>query len=189
MTVLNRVRATVTGVAGSPYYISGYFLGSSGTPQQASDAWRAMLVAAANLQKGTLLTALDSEVTQIESTTGEAVGAVAVAPGAIIPGVATQDALPLQVQLGVRLNTPTYAAGRRIRGHFSIPGVVEPINVTGSGPNTADATVISFQTALTALVASANADLVVFSRKNGTYAAVTQATVADRWFTLRSRLG
>jgi hypothetical protein len=188
MSLLYRVRAIGTGVGGSPYYFTHYGLTSAGTAQQASDAVRTMLNAGRFLQTSTLNVDMDDSVQTIDTVTGQPVGNEGVNGGAGWLGGNAGEMLPRQVQLGVALRTGTFSAGREIRGHFNMPCIGEAKNATGGGPNTADADVINFGTALTTLVNSTTFEWVVYSRKLGSQATVQSASVANLWFTLRGRL-
>lgn len=184
---MNRVRAVGTGVAGAPFYMNLYFSAAVGTPQQASDAVRTLLVAAAGMECTPLRWTMDSQVPQVESTTGDIVNSIGVTPGADVLATSSGDVLPLQAQVGVRLTTGTYVAGRAIRGHFSVPYIAEALNSTGGGPSTGGTAAIAFQNALTALAASSTVAWVVYSRKNGVFSVVQSAQISTRYFTLRSR--
>lgn len=183
-----RVRAVATGVAGAPYYLTFYAANTALSAQDVSNTFATMLVAGRGLQTSLLTTRMEPTVLTIDSTTGQPVGAQAVATGTGINGSSGSPPLPLQVQLGVNLRTPTYTGGRNIQGHFSLPGMTEELNETGVGPNSTTAAYGEFRDALAQTAGDPNLQWVVFSRKNGTVADVTSATINPRWFTLRTRL-
>lgn len=183
-----RVRATATGVAGAPYYLTFYFAAGTATAQVCTDAVRAFISTARFAVTNSLSFAMDATVVTVDSVSGQPVSAVGVTPGVPIVGGSTAEKLPFQVQMGLKMLTGTYVGGRALQGHICLPGITELQSVSGSGPNLSQDDVVGVQTALTTLAAHPTADWVVWSRKGGNYAVVSQAVISPRWFTLRSRL-
>lgn len=188
MAVGNMYKCTVsvTGVAGSPYYISGYFDRDGGTAQQASDAWYAFVTFTGNASslKAGATYSTGSEVQIVSTTTAQAVAFETITPKTDT-GTGVFDVLPHANQFLIRWRTDDVIAGRRIRGRTSIPlpkvsdqdpnGSVLPAKVTSLNSNAA------------ALVNSTNAQLVVFSKLNGEWSAVVNGSAWTEFSVLRSR--
>lgn len=183
MTAMYRVRTTVTGVAGAPYYLTGYFTVSGGTAQQASDAWFDFCNPGASaLPVGTLMRS-DATVFAVESETGQIGAAVAVTSESV-SGTSANEFLPLFTQTLVRWQTGTYAAGRQIQGRTNLPCVPAgaSINEVPSGTWTT-----STNARAAALIADTDSEFVVYSRTLGTVAVVQQGTTWSQFAVLRSR--
>lgn len=178
-----RVTQVVTGVAGSPYYITGYFDAVAGTAQQAADAWRNLLGTTSTIYRSGLSFSAISTIDEFDPTTGNIVGQVpvTVASLAFIGGT---DALPAATSLLLRWRTGQYAGGKEVRGRTNIPGLPSSANALGL-PSSAITS--AFQTRQTALLALANAHHVVYSPKNAGACVTTSGTPWGQWAVLRSR--
>lgn len=185
MVNMYRCTTTVTGVAGSPYYMTGYFLESAGTAEAASDAWFAFCTAGGSTFKPLGSTwRKDSEVPIINSTNDSLVGSVPVTPEDLV-GSNTDAILPPATQLLVRWRTASFIAGRRITGRTFYPlrfesentplGVPDQTTINGIGGNAQD------------LIDDEASSFGIYSRKNGTFVSATTASVATAWSVLRSR--
>lgn len=178
-----KVTQVATGVAGSPYYITGYFDFTAGTAQQAADAWRNFLAPSSTVYRTGLAFSTITEVGEVDPTNGNLIGltTVSVAAMSMIGGT---DPLPAATSLLIRWRTGQYIDGREIRGRTNIPGMME----SGSTNGVPDAAVISaWQTRGTALAALSNAKHVVWSKKAGGAAYTTSASPWTQWAILRSR--
>lgn len=178
-----RVTQVATGVAGSPYYLTGHFVASVGTAQQAADAWRALLAAGVSEYVAPMAFSAISDVETVDPATGNTTAVTAVTVAAMTFTDADQ-ALPAATSLLIRWRTGTYIAGREVRGRTNIPRLGE-LDSTLGVPNS---TVIAlFAARIVTLLASAVAQLCVYSRKNGAWYSVATGSVWDQWAVLRSR--
>lgn len=187
-TPMYRVETTITGVAGSPYYIVGYFDSEAGSPDAAIGAWHTFITgsttgtAAGFPTDATIRTS--NLVPVIDPVDG---GTLSVAIGDVISqaGANTGPRTPPATQMLMRWRTGVYANRREIRGRTNLPcvmeeastamGVVEPSVVTGLNGRAAD------------LLADADAVHVVWSKKNGVWADTTAGGLWDQFSVLRSR--
>jgi hypothetical protein len=96
-------------------------------------------------------------------------------------------------QGGVSLITNTIVRGRRLRGHFNMPGPTETFNQANGLPTAGYQTTIAAASAN--LITDTDPQLVVWSRPTldgtlviaGSTGAVSAVIVAGKFFTLRSR--
>src|SRR3990172_6405745 len=113
--VMYKVVQVATGVAGSPYYITGYFDLLQGTAQAAADSWRAMISGGVSTYTAPLIFDPITEVQKVLATTGDLVGLVSVSVAAqTFTGAG--DPLPPATSLLLRWRTGEYVGGREIRG-------------------------------------------------------------------------
>lgn len=182
-TPMWRVTQIVSGVAGSPYYLTGHFGVAGGTAQAAATAWRAFL----NQGTGTLRTGMSyntiSEVSVVDPTTDEVVGIEPVSVPQII-FTSTEDPLPPATQALVRWRTNVYVGGREIRGRTSLPGWTEGQSTAGL---VAPSIITALQGKVAALLADTTCEFAVYSKKNGTWIPVTAGSPWNQWAVLRSR--
>lgn len=178
----------MTGVAGSPYYINGYFTADTGTTKQVQDAWMKFLFAGPGPTVGRLplnaSATVESEVQVIDPTTGQPI-ATEVSPGYTWTGINNDPLLPPANQFLVRWRTGNYEGGREVRGRTNIPcpseltstpkGAVEPSIVTAYNSSAFD------------LINDANTVFVIWSKKNGLWWAASSASTWDKFAVLRSR--
>lgn len=182
-TPMWRVTQVATGVAGSPYYITGHFDQSVGTAQQAADAWRALLSAGVATYVTPMIFSAISSVETVDPATGNTTGVTAVTVAAVTFTGAGQP-LPAATSLLLQWRTGTYVAGREIRGRTNIPRLSEADSDAGV-PNAA--LVAAWQARVNTLLGSAVAHLVVYARAAGTWSSVTVGSVWAEWAVLRSR--
>jgi len=183
VSTLYKVTQVATGVAGSPYYITGYFDAAFGTAQQAADAWRAFLAPASTGYRTGLAFSAMTEVGLVDPVTGNLTGLtpVTLAGMSMIGGT---DPLPAATSLLIRWRTGQYAGGKEVRGRTNIPGMLESLSTSGLP----DAALTSaWQTRANALLASANARHVVWSKKNAGACVTSSASPWAQWAILRSR--
>ena len=180
---LYKVVQVATGVAGSPYYITGYFDATFGTAQQAADAWRAFLAPASTGYRTGLTFSAMTEVGIVDASTGDLTGLtpVTLAAMSMIGGT---DPLPAATSLLIRWRTGQYTNGKEIRGRTNIPGMLETFSTNGLPDS---ALTGAWQTRATALLASANARHVVYSKKNFGACVTTAGSPWSQWAILRSR--
>lgn len=178
-----KVTQVCTGVAGTPYYITGYFDAVAGTAQQAADAWRNLLGTTTTIYRSGLSFSAIATVDELDPATGNLVGqaSVTVASLAFIGGT---DALPAATSLLLRWRTGQYQGGKEIRGRTNIPGLPTSAGSLGLPSST---TISGFQTRQTAMLALANAHHVVYSPKNSAAALTTSGSPWGQWAVLRSR--
>lgn len=178
-----RVQLVGTGVAGSPYYITGYFDVTGGTAAGAAADWFAFNNPGASSIRAGLSISLGSEVDQVEPATGNVISVEPVSPSTVL-GTNSADPLPPFTQLLRRFRTGTFVNGREIRGRSYFPGLTEPES-TGGRPLAA--LITAEQGRINTLLGSTNSQLVVYSRKNGVQAPVISGTPWTEWSVLRSR--
>lgn len=178
-----RVTQVATGVAGSPYYLTGHFVASVGTAQQAADAWRAMLSGGVTTYCAPMVFGAIADVETIDPATGNTTALTAVTVAA--QTFTNADApLPAATSLLLRWRTGTYIAGREIRGRTNIPRLGE---IDSSLGYPAGALVTAWNARIVTLLASAVAELCIYSRKNGAWYSVGSGSVWAEWAVLRSR--
>jgi hypothetical protein len=182
-TSMYRVTQVATGVAGSPYYLTGHFNAAAGTAQQAADAWRALLSGGVATYVTGLVFSAISAVETVDPATGNTTAITAVTVAAQTFTNADQP-LPAATSLLLRWRTGTYVAGREVRGRTNIPRLGELDNTLGVP---AGATTTAWQARITTLLASVVASLVVYARQAGTWNTVVTGSVWDQWAVLRSR--
>lgn len=183
MTAMYRVTVVVTGVAGAPYYLTGYFAQSGGTAQDAADAWFTFATrGAADSETGSKW-AYPTEVFSVESTTGEVSG-VSAAVGSDLNGTYTGEMLPRSNQCLIRWSTNTYNLGREIQGRTNLPLMILAGNDDGA---VLPAVIADFGLKATNLIADVNSSFVIWSRKLGTVAVVQSGTCWNQFAILRSR--
>lgn len=180
-----RVRTLFTGVDGSPYYSNLYFPGTLSTDAQSrADAVRTFWFGLTTLLRTPMLATIDPFVPVISESTGEVTGGFTVTPPAQVGFTSTGAAMPPANQMLIRLSTPTYFAGRRLKGKLYIPGLTENTNDPGGVVSPTDRGTVL--TALAPLLTGANR-LGVWSRKNGAFVQVDGASAWEKWAMLRSR--
>lgn len=182
-TEMFRVTQVVTGVAGAPYYLTGYFDAISGQEQFAAGDWATFCRFPADQMREGLVYEPITTVDRVDPVSGDVVGRVNVS----VPGVAAatgQDPLPPSNQLVVNWRTGAFTAGREVRGRTNLPGWLEAASTNGRPTNTL---LDAVQSKAVNLVANATNPLVVYSKKNGAWQAVQTTGVMAEWAVLRSR--
>jgi hypothetical protein len=179
-----RVRTGFSGISGSPYLSTMYFM----TGDTLADAQ------AANTAVGAFWNTIDASLingitwaTQAEVTVMTLAGVVTglhqVTPvtGA---GGTTGVLTPPATQGLVRWNTGVFLSGRQLRGRTFIPGI--PTSMVSGGVPTGSL-VTNVNAAAATLIADANADLGIWSRKGTAIASVLTGQLWNQFAVLRSR--
>lgn len=178
-----RVRTVFTGVTGSPWVSTAFFGEGSGTGQQAATAVGAFWSSVDSLMEVSVSWSTLADVEIVDASTGQVTGVVNTTP-VTGGGVAATTGLPVATQALVRWRTGVYVGGREIRGRWFIPGLATTANTDGAPSSTVLSTV---NTAAATLLADANADLEVWSRKNGTAPVAVSGSCWNQFAVLRSR--
>lgn len=100
-------------------------------------------------------------------------------------GTETGDRLPAATQGLLRLDTPSFINGRRLRGHWNIPGPTETRNTNAGLPDSTYITTL--QNAANTLNAAVDPTLDIYSRTHHVADGVSAATAVSKWAVLRSR--
>lgn len=185
MALMDRIRLVWTGVAGTPYYTSLYFTsrpaegGAAATHDAVADAFTLLK----GVWSSALTATVESEILTIDSTTGDAQSAQSV-PAVPIVGTAANALMPRAAQGLVRLRTGIFQDGRRLSGRLFVPGVTISANNAGI-PSTNYQN--SLRDALQPLANLEDAEWLVWSRKTGAVAAITQVAPWTEFASLRSR--
>ena len=187
MPNLYRVRTGITGVTGSPWLSTSFFLtaGASGTQVEA-DAAVAKVGTFWSVVDGSMHTSLTwSTEAQVAELTlgGTLVGGWATTP-ATGTGATGGDILPFATQELMRLLTGSFLNGRQLRGRIFIPGLTETASVAGVP---AVATLAAHVAAANTMAAATDPRLAVWSRVNAAASAVASVTGLTQWAVLRSR--
>lgn len=180
---MKRVRTTFTGVQGSPWLSTMYFEQAAGTPQQAATAVGVFWTAIQARMATNVLWSTDPVVLEISEVTGKPLSSTTTTPSSGA-GTGSATELPIVTQGLIRWGTGIYLAGREVRGRTFVPGLTENDNDLGV-PNAGVAAIING--ACTTLLGNANADLVVWSRKNGVRYAAASGSMAPYWSFLKTR--
>lgn len=182
-TSMYRVTQVASGVAGSPYYITGYFDIAAGSAQQAADAWRLAIGAPVGTYCAGYVYDAITAVEEVNPANGSTTGIYPVTVAAVTFNDADQP-LPAATSLLLQWRTGVYNAGRENRGRTNIARLGELRSTTGV-PNTTCIT--EFQARITALLADVNVQHVVWSRKLGLWDATASGSVWTQWAVMRSR--
>jgi len=179
-----RVRTSITGGQGGPYLSTLYFNVVGGlTAANANAAVGAFWLAVKGRVATGITMSTEAEVATIDIATGQVTGITAVTP-VVNVGTAAGDTCPPATQGLLRWRTGTYIGGREIRGRTFLPGVTETDNVNGVPSASYISTV---NAAAAAMIADANSDFMVYSRKNFDAAPGLSGSVWSQWAVLRSR--
>ncbi len=180
-----RVRTTITGFTGGPYFHISYWTGTdSQAGATAANAAIGVFWNAVRAAMSTSLTFLtDSIVAQMNATNGQRTANYPVTP-VTNPGLDAGDPLPPATQGLVQLRTGTFLLGREVRGRINIPGITEPSSTVGR-PTAGLLTTLN--NAAATLNAATAPDLAVWSRKNGQAVAVTSTDTWTLFAVRRSR--
>jgi hypothetical protein len=179
-----RVRTALTGGAGGPQVNTLYFSSFPGrTAEAASAAAGLFWTTVAPVMSGEYSFATEADVYTLTDSTGTITGVTTttVVDGA---GTASGDPLPWMTQGLVRFNTGLYVGGRLVKGRAFIPGATEGFS-TGGVPDSTYNDVLDYAGAL--LLAADNAELFVWSQKNGDTWPVISASHGTMWSYLSSR--
>lgn len=183
-TPIRRVRTTVTGVAGSPYYINGYFDAGTGTTAQCITAWHRFVLDQASAQPNGAVIRTEAEVPVINPVTGEVIQ-VETSPALEDSGTNTNSLAPPSTQLLVRWRTGQFIGAREVRGRTNLP-MMFSANVDSKGDPVAALRTSALLRANT-LIADANTVNVVWSKTKGVWFPVLTTNVWTKFAVLRSR--
>lgn len=182
---MHRVRVALNGISGAPYLATHYF-GSTDPLQTAQEAVEVVgnFWAAVDLHMSSGVTwNTEAEVAEINIATGDLEGITATTPRTGSGG-AIAAIMPPATQGLIRWRTGVFVAGREVRGRTFVPG----LTTSAASAGKPSATVITdFNAAAAAMVADPNADLYVWSRKNGVIGNVVTGTAWNEFAVLRSR--
>jgi len=190
-----RVRTTIVGGAGGSKLNTAYWQTASEDATSAQVIVNSMIAfwtAIRDEITSAMSLTISGLVAQINPVDGALQNEFSVT-GASVNGSNAGDQLPNQCQGGIGLITSTFADGRRIRGHWNVPGPCETESLSGV-PNAAYK--LDLNNAVAALVGPGGAatQIVVWRRprllptpRAGQAAPVTSAVTRDIWFTLNSR--
>lgn len=182
--MLYRIRVNWTGFSVQGGGLSTFYFDEvGGTANQAATAVAVFLGAIDNNLTTTLAWTMETDVALINAVGGGVEGFTTVAP-ASGGGSNTAEVLPLASQGLIRLRTGFVTNRRELRGKLFIPGFCENNQSLGK-PD--DGTLLNINTALDALVASANAEYMVYSRTHNIARPVSSARMWTKWAVLRSR--
>lgn len=182
---LLRYQSLVTGVAGSPAYLTAYaemdFVTSG---QDFVDGLEDFYAACALGMVDAATITGASTIEEIDPTTGSLVNAAPVT-GYVIAGSGGVEVLPRSTQLLVRLVTGAFVGGRQVRGRWNIPYISVAQNTNGGQPETA--LKAGVDAAALVLMSSSTYSVEVYSPTNGASYPVETMTCSDEWAVLRSR--
>lgn len=178
-----RIRTIFQNQPGVPYLSTLFFSETGGTAAQAAAAAGSFYSAMDDILAGSVTWSFDGIVETVNPITGNILAITSVTPYSGL-GVGSEEALPYATQGLVRWRTGEYVNGREIRGRTFLPCPPETMNADGV-PSEAYTDTVDIAAA--ALLASANAELVVWSRVNQQQQAVTAFSTWPQWAILRSR--
>lgn len=185
MSGIRELHTRWDGVAGAPYWTT--LRATTAGVKTADDfrnAWATFLSSMAGSLADQLDAVILSEVTVIESTTGQLIDTETVS-GTTIPMTNTSPMLPRATQGLIQWRTDTIISGRRVKGRTFLPGFCENAN-TDDGD--VESTVVTgVQGALNTFMSSMGGELVVYSRTHLSGGAVTTVRFWNEWAVLRSR--
>lgn len=183
MANLYRIRTVFTGVAGTPYLSTMFFQEATGTAQQAATAVSTFWGAVDAYMHQDVLWDIEQDVEVIDDTNGQ-IQSVVTTTGGTGNGALTDDLLPPATQGLIRWRTGVFVGGREIRGKTFVPAMTESSSNAGQ---IAGVVQTGLQNAANTLVGTANANLAVWSRKNGVSEDVVSGSVWNQFAVLRSR--
>lgn len=185
---IRRVRSIVTGVAGSPYYVTGYFTADTGTATQCITAWHTFITGVASGPAGGFPVGssvrTDAEVQVVDPVTGNVV-ATEIGGTILSTGSSASPLLPKANQFLIRWRTGNFVGGREVRGKTFLPLPSETAS-TDAGLVEA-ATLVALSGRAGQLISNADTVFVVWSRKNGLWWAASNGSCWEQFAILRSR--
>jgi hypothetical protein len=186
---LLRVRTNISGGFGGAKLHTAYFLPIADNATSAASCVLAMKTfwdAVASKISNAYSFQVQGNVAVVNPATGAQTDEIAVA-GATSAGTNANDRLPPQIQVGIRLSSGLFVAGRRVTGRWNLPGFPESENNNDGTLSTAAQTQVANATA--GLIGRSGADgpWVVWSRAHGVSPIVTSAAVRSYYYTLNSR--
>lgn len=195
MALMMRVRATISGLPGSPYLMTTYWTGNpedSSAANVASNAMQAFLNALKPGMSVALLWAIQSDIAVMNASDGEVTALLSGPVANTGVGGDSAPMTPTAVQGHLVLRTATVHRGRLVHGGINIPGVTTT-SVNQGQPTTTFLTRLA--TASAELLSPVLADLVVWARPTrpplpaapGVPALVEAINVTQKFAVLRSR--
>lgn len=179
-----RYRVNHLGIAGTPYLSTFYFRLSGTNSQAAAAAVQTFFTSTAQRRHTDLVSQGDSVMDILSPITGTLTGYAAVDTWQVSStGSGSQGAHATQGLL--RLSTNAVVGGRRVEGKMFLPGIRQGDMASTGLPNTTYRT--DYDDAAAVLIADADVDWVVWSRKNGTQESIEAATTWGNFAVLRSR--
>ena len=184
--LIRRVELIWAGLAGSPFYTQLFFEHQAGQANTTATNVKALLDNLNTALATGLTCEIISEQTVIDTVSGKPTAIESATPKSINTFSATGDPLPWSSQGVVRLPTSQYNDGRRLRGHFFIPGMMESQSANGV---LAAPTKTQFDGFLATFLASTNTTgkLAVWSRRHQMWASAESAVMWTQFGVLRSR--
>ena len=184
-----RVRTVISGGSGGTKLHTSYWTAAvedNAAAVVATSAMGGFWTNVADRISNAMTIAVESLVAVVNPVTGDQTADL-VGTASSRPGTNTGVMLPQQAQGGVAISTSTFFAGRRVRGHWNIPGPTESDNDGFGTPSSAY--IADVQAAVNALLPPGGpaSALVIWSRRNGATAAATTAAVRTFYYTLNSR--
>lgn len=183
-----RVRTLITGVGGSPYYLTGYFEAPGGDPNDYAEAWHQFVGNGITGQtasypiSATLTTEANLQV--VDPVSGDVQGFLE-SEQIVTSGSSTSPMLPPSNQYLVRFTTGVYIDGRQVRGRTYIP-CPSLAGATAQGTVSAGDRI-----ALTdrgqALIDDPDSNFVIWSKKNQRWHSAVNADCWSQYAVLRSR--
>lgn len=185
MLGMMRLRWVWTGVAGTPWYTNLYVAGDSlGEAQAQADLQQDFFTGFSFQLSSNITIALDPFVPVVDASDGQIQAGYTVNTPPAVTGQEGGDMLPRQANSLTTFSTGVYVGGRQIKGKCFLGGyTVASSDGDGHYDETRrNAVELQWQTYI-----DGGSTLVVWSKKNGASAAVTDATVAQQWATINSR--
>lgn len=178
-----KVKTLFTGTQGGAGISTMYFDGTAGTAAQANAAVGAFWTFVATSFHSSQAWTTDSGVESIDVSTGQILSLTGVTPVSGTGGSAA-DPLPWETQGLVQWRTGDFVAGRELRGRTFLPAMLETGN-TGGLPTAG--IIANSNSAAATLIASASADLVIYSLTHHVFAPVVTGVMWSQWAGLKSR--
>lgn len=183
-SLMYRTGLIVTGVAGSPFYIRGYWDSTAIGAQDAALQWKALFAQDATVVPNGWTVNHEAEVAGIVPATGEQVLAEQVSvPG--VTGTNPGTVQPHQVQILFRWRTNDFHNGRRVQGRSNNPFTY--VAEVGPGGGLTGPVETGWQGKLNSFLATADGAFRVWSRSAGEHFQVTGSDVWSQFAVLRSR--
>lgn len=187
-TNMARVETIVTGVPGAPYYIRGHFDALDSDPDDMIAAWHTFNtggVGATTTNFPTGASIVTSGVINLVDPATDSVVGVLSGSSISSGGTGTSPLAPLASQVLTNWRTGIYVGGREVRGKHFRPLITENV-VADNG--TLDATAaVAYRALAIALIDNADTRFVVYSKKQGRWEVVNNATIWQQLAVMRSR--
>lgn len=181
---MRRVRTIVTGVAGSPYYLVGYFDAQEGTAADCVLAWSnfCLPTPADGLEGSVWETQGVTEI--VDPVSGNVTGIDSTAT-IFKTGDTEYQTLPPSNQCLIRWRTGNYVAGREVRGRTNLP--LQSKDSADTDGKVAGFVANAYTTRAQLLVDNADITHVVWSKKNGVWWATESGSCWTEFSILRTR--